>query len=72
MRPREGMIGIPGDPYANIMSQREKDWVIKIQMMALQSDRPEIDDYYYQVKLMVLMNQTLEAPCGIIGLIRLC
>nr|CAB3264672.1 protein PAT1 homolog 1 [Phallusia mammillata] len=48
MRPREGMIGVPGDPYANIMSQKEKDWVIKIQMMALQSDRPEIDDYYYQ------------------------
>uniref|UniRef100_H2YFN5 mRNA decay factor PAT1 domain-containing protein n=1 Tax=Ciona savignyi TaxID=51511 RepID=H2YFN5_CIOSA len=30
------------------MNQKEKDWVIRIQMMALQSDRPEIDDYYYQ------------------------
>lgn len=37
------------DPYSDLMTQREKDWVIKIQMMALQSDRPEIDDYYYQV-----------------------
>ncbi|CAK8692235.1 unnamed protein product [Clavelina lepadiformis] len=45
---REGVVGIPGDPYANIMTQKEKDWVIRIQMMALQSDRPEIDDYYYQ------------------------
>uniref|UniRef100_H2XSE6 mRNA decay factor PAT1 domain-containing protein n=1 Tax=Ciona intestinalis TaxID=7719 RepID=H2XSE6_CIOIN len=44
----EERIGIPGDPYANIMNQKEKDWVIRIQMMALQSDRPEIDDYYYQ------------------------
>jgi len=42
-------IGVPGDPYANIMTAKEKDWVIHIQMMALQSDRPEIDDYYYQV-----------------------
>lgn len=31
-----------------LMTNREKEWVIKIQMMALQSDRPEIDDYYYQ------------------------
>lgn len=36
------------DPHAYLMTSREKDWVIKIQMMALQSDRPEIDDYYYQ------------------------
>ncbi|XP_039264448.2 protein PAT1 homolog 1-like [Styela clava] len=36
------------DPYAYLMTSREKEWVIKIQMMALQSDRPEIDDYYYQ------------------------
>lgn len=36
------------DPYSNLMTSREKEWVIKIQMMALQSDRPEIDDYYYQ------------------------
>ena len=43
-------IGRPGDPHAHIMTQREKDWVIRIQMMALQSDRPEIDDYYYQVR----------------------
>jgi len=45
------VIGVPGDPYANIMTQREKEWVIKIQMMALQSDRPEIDDYYYQASV---------------------
>lgn len=36
------------DPYSNLMTSREKEWVMKIQMMALQSDRPEIDDYYYQ------------------------
>ena len=45
------IVGVPGDPHANIMTQKEKDWVINIQMMALQSDRPEIDDYYYQVRM---------------------
>lgn len=37
------------DPYANLMLQREKDWVAKIQMMQLQSTDPYLDDYYYQV-----------------------
>lgn len=37
------------DPYANLMLQREKDWVSKIQMMQLQSTDPYLDDYYYQV-----------------------
>ncbi|XP_030077077.1 protein PAT1 homolog 1 isoform X3 [Microcaecilia unicolor] len=36
------------DPYANLMMQREKDWVSKIQMMQLQSTDPYLDDYYYQ------------------------
>lgn len=38
------------DPYANLMLQREKDWVSKIQMMQLQSTDPYLDDYYYQVR----------------------
>ncbi|XP_047395364.1 protein PAT1 homolog 2-like [Sciurus carolinensis] len=36
------------DPYANLMSRKEKDWVIKVQMVQLQSDNPRLDDYYYQ------------------------
>ncbi|XP_036181647.1 protein PAT1 homolog 1 isoform X3 [Myotis myotis] len=36
------------DPYANLMLQREKDWVAKIQMMQLQSTDPYLDDFYYQ------------------------
>ncbi|XP_069484926.1 protein PAT1 homolog 1 [Ambystoma mexicanum] len=36
------------DPYANLMMQREKLWVSKIQMMQLQSTDPYLDDYYYQ------------------------
>ncbi|XP_014636154.1 PREDICTED: protein PAT1 homolog 2 [Ceratotherium simum simum] len=36
------------DPYANLMTRKEKDWVIKVQMVQLQSENPRLDDYYYQ------------------------
>uniref|UniRef100_A0A8C8VK31 PAT1 homolog 2 n=1 Tax=Pelusios castaneus TaxID=367368 RepID=A0A8C8VK31_9SAUR len=36
------------DPYAGLMTRKEKDWVIKVQMMQLQSENPHLDDYYYQ------------------------
>ncbi|XP_029409930.1 LOW QUALITY PROTEIN: protein PAT1 homolog 2 [Nannospalax galili] len=30
------------------MTRKEKDWVIKVQMVQLQSENPRLDDYYYQ------------------------
>ncbi|MGH0175876.1 UNVERIFIED_CONTAM: hypothetical protein FKN15_071109 [Acipenser sinensis] len=36
------------DPYSNLMTSREKEWVSRIQMMQLQSTDPYLDDYYYQ------------------------
>ncbi|XP_017716507.1 PREDICTED: protein PAT1 homolog 2 isoform X4 [Rhinopithecus bieti] len=36
------------DPYANLMTRKEKDWVIKVQMVQLRSINPCLDDYYYQ------------------------
>lgn len=36
------------DPYVNLMTQKEKEWVIKVQMIQLQSENPHLDDYYYQ------------------------
>ncbi|XP_069845520.1 protein PAT1 homolog 2 isoform X2 [Dipodomys merriami] len=36
------------DPYASLMSRKEKDWVIKVEMVQLQSENPHLDDYYYQ------------------------
>uniref|UniRef100_A0A8D0B165 PAT1 homolog 2 n=1 Tax=Salvator merianae TaxID=96440 RepID=A0A8D0B165_SALMN len=36
------------DPYPTLMSSVEKDWVIKVQMLQLQSENPHKDDYYYQ------------------------
>ncbi len=34
---------------SGFMTQKEKDWVIHIQLIQLQSSDPANDDYYYQV-----------------------
>ncbi|KAM6387950.1 protein PAT1 homolog 2 isoform 2-T2 [Pluvialis apricaria] len=36
------------DPYAGLMTSKEKDWVIKVEMIQLQSENMD-DDYYYQM-----------------------
>ncbi|KAL2078740.1 hypothetical protein ACEWY4_026425 [Coilia grayii] len=36
------------DPYAKLMTDKEKEWVIRLQMIQLQSENPHLDDYYYQ------------------------
>ncbi|KAL5010307.1 hypothetical protein ScPMuIL_012612 [Solemya velum] len=38
-----------GDDYAGLMTQKEKDWIIKIQLLQLQTDNPFLDDYYYTI-----------------------
>ncbi|XP_060607298.1 protein PAT1 homolog 1-like isoform X3 [Ruditapes philippinarum] len=35
------------DNYAGLMTQKEKEWIIKIQLLQLQTDNPYEDDYYY-------------------------
>ncbi|KAM9275337.1 protein PAT1 homolog 2 isoform 1-T1 [Morus bassanus] len=35
------------DPYAGLMTSKEKDWVVKVEMIQLQSENMD-DDYYYQ------------------------
>jgi len=37
------------DEYAGLMTQREKDWVVKIQLLQLHTENPYVDDYYYTV-----------------------
>ena len=37
------------DAYAGLMTRREKEWLIKIQLLQLTSSEPELDDYYFQV-----------------------
>uniref|UniRef100_A0A672SRX4 Protein PAT1 homolog 2-like n=1 Tax=Sinocyclocheilus grahami TaxID=75366 RepID=A0A672SRX4_SINGR len=36
------------DPYSQIMTDKEKEWIIRLQMIQLQSKNPHLDDYYYQ------------------------
>ncbi|CAH1799557.1 unnamed protein product [Owenia fusiformis] len=42
------------DEDAGLMTKKEKDWVIKIQLMQLQTDNPYLDDYYYSTLMMRL------------------
>lgn len=37
------------DEYANLMSTRDKQWLISIQLSQVNTDTPYIDDYYYTV-----------------------
>lgn len=37
------------DSYDGLMTQKEKEWIIKIQLLQLQTDNPYLDDYYYTV-----------------------
>merc|ERR1719336_1901945 len=35
------------DEYAGLMSQKDKQWIINIQLNQLKCDNPYVDDYYY-------------------------
>lgn len=37
------------DEYAGLMSNREKQWLINIQLLQLNTIQPYVDDYYYTV-----------------------
>ena len=37
------------DEYAGLMTQRDRQWIINIQLSQLKCDNPYIDDYYYTV-----------------------
>jgi len=38
------------DPYDGLMTPKEKEWIIKIQLLQLQTDNPYLDDAYYTVR----------------------
>lgn len=38
------------DEYAGLMSNREKQWLINIQLVQLNTGTPYFDDYYYTVR----------------------
>jgi len=62
--PYGGQESEAADEYTGLMTQREKDWVIKIQMLQLHTDNPYVDDYYYtcwSVRKMLIERQRREA-----------
>eukprot|EP00118_Oscarella_pearsei_P027171 m.310871 g.310871 ORF g.310871 m.310871 type:complete len:587 (+) comp55961_c0_seq1:70-1830(+) len=40
------------DPFAGLMTQKEKDFIVKIQIRQLQGTNPYLDDFYYQTYLL--------------------
>lgn len=55
------------------MTRKEKAWVIKVQMVQLQSENPHLDDYYYQVSSGPLRPTFRPWPdeLGLLGLVTL-
>lgn len=39
------------DEYAGLMTQKEKDWLCRIQLLLLKSENPYVEDYYYTTQL---------------------
>lgn len=37
------------DEYSNLMSLRERQWIVNIQLNQLKCENPFLDDYYYTV-----------------------
>lgn len=37
------------DEYAGLMNNRERQWLLNIQIIQLATDKPHVDDYYYMV-----------------------
>lgn len=38
---------------SGFMTQKEKEWIIKVQLLQLHTTTPEVEDYYYQVTMYV-------------------
>lgn len=51
MRPRNELVEVNRDEYAGLMTNREKQWLLNIQLLQLNTGTPYFDDYYYTVSL---------------------
>ena len=52
------------DPYAGLMTRRDKEWLIKIQLLQLTSSNPQLDDYYFQVFTASFRECVTRVGCG--------
>lgn len=55
------------DPYCNLMTAKEKEWITRLQMIQLQSENPYLEDYYYQEYYRRLEAKLAEEELGIRG-----
>eukprot|EP00066_Takifugu_rubripes_P012085 XP_011601351.1 PREDICTED: protein PAT1 homolog 2 isoform X1 [Takifugu rubripes] len=55
------------DPYCNLMTAKEKDWITRLQMIQLQSEHPYLEDYYYQEYYRRIEAKMAEEELGIRG-----
>ncbi|CAL1265978.1 unnamed protein product [Larinioides sclopetarius] len=39
------------DEYAGLMTQKEKEWLIRIQLLQLKSENPYVEDYYFTTQV---------------------
>ncbi|XP_047232458.1 protein PAT1 homolog 2 isoform X2 [Girardinichthys multiradiatus] len=53
------------DPYCNLMTAKEKEWITRLQMIQLQSENPYLEDYYYQEYYRRLEAKMAEEELGI-------
>ncbi|XP_028287353.1 protein PAT1 homolog 2 isoform X2 [Parambassis ranga] len=55
------------DPYCNLMTAKEKEWITRLQMIQLQSENPFLEDYYYQEYYRRIEAKMAEEELGIRG-----
>ncbi|KAM9336646.1 protein PAT1 homolog 2 [Symphorus nematophorus] len=55
------------DPYCNLMTTKEKEWITRLQMIQLQSEHPYLEDYYYQEYYRRIEAKMAEEELGIRG-----
>ncbi|XP_053721859.1 protein PAT1 homolog 2 isoform X1 [Synchiropus splendidus] len=55
------------DPYCNLMTAKEKEWITRLQMIQLQSENPYLEDYYYQEYYRRMEVKIAEEELGVRG-----
>uniref|UniRef100_A0AAQ4Q8Q4 PAT1 homolog 2 n=1 Tax=Gasterosteus aculeatus aculeatus TaxID=481459 RepID=A0AAQ4Q8Q4_GASAC len=53
------------DPYCNLMTAKEKEWITRLQMIQLQSENPYHEDYYSQEYYRRIESKMAEEELGI-------
>ncbi|XP_056153579.1 protein PAT1 homolog 2 [Lampris incognitus] len=53
------------DPYCNLMSVKDKEWITRLQMIQLQCENPYLEDYYYQEFYRRMETKMAEEELGI-------